>query len=231
MFSRDERIRIFCTDIGLNEPVKIGDSTVSVENTAGPDPYFLVIRERDTDIANQETGEKGRVHCFFFTPLSGTIGDNEFFLHKFVQNMSLDDFLKRVSIAEAKQIYPNSFFETEVRITNYKRLLTTTELDYLGKILENYDRLACLDKKIVDRSGKEHNFVIAKLTKPIIKPNVFTNSFGAGSVTGYTRGEFVLSDNGTILTGRFLIGGLESLRFRKIQETLDKNCGSNGRER
>ena len=60
MSSHAERISIFCTDIGINEPVKIGNSTVSVEGPPGPNEHFLVIREGNTNIVNQEAGEKER---------------------------------------------------------------------------------------------------------------------------------------------------------------------------
>lgn len=228
MPSHAERIRIFCTDIGVNEPVKIGNSTVSVEDTAGPNQHFLVIREGNTNIVNQEAGEKERVHCFFFTLLSEKNDDNEFCLHKFIRNMSLDDFLKRLREKDDRHIYGNTLFEAEVLITNYRKVLTDHELNFLAKVLDNYYRVALERKKIVDKIGREHNFVIAKLTKQIIEPNVLNKSV---SRRRYTRGEFVLSDNGTILVGRFLIGGLESLRLRKFQETLDKNYGFHGRER
>lgn len=196
--------------------------TIEQYRHSAPETFFLVMRKPDDPISGARP--PGQPLFFFFSTSPLEVDAGKFSFYQFSKIMNFDDFLKRVSIAEAKQIYPNSFFETEARITNYKRLLTTAELDYLGKILENYDRLACSDKKIVDRSGKEHNLVTANLTKQI--PQTETSKGRR-----YTRGEFVLSDNGTILIGRFLIGGPESLRLRKIQETLDKNYGSNGRER
>lgn len=228
MPSHAERIRIFCTDIGVNEPVKIGNSTVSVEDTAGPNQHFLVIREGNTNIANQGEGEKERVHCFFFTLLSEQNDDNEFCLHKFIRNMSLDDFSKRLREKDDRHIYGNTLFEAEVLITNYRRVLTDHELDFLAKVLDNYYRVALERKKIVDGIGHEHNFVIAKLTKQIVEPNVLNKNL---SRRRYTRGEFVLSDNGTVLAGRLLIGGLDSLRLHKIQEALRKNERDGGPER
>ena len=130
----------------VDKPVKIGNLTVAIEHAyVDTETFFLVIRKPDDPISGARS--HGQPLFFFFSTSPLEVDAGKFSFYQFSKIMNFDDFLKRVSIAEAKQIYPESFFATEVRITNYKRLLTTAELDCLGKILENYDRLACSDKK------------------------------------------------------------------------------------
>lgn len=126
----------------------------------------------------------------------------------FCRKNSFADFLQRITVSSRYVMVDNDLFMAEAVITKGKRKLTAPELDAIGRIFDKRYVFSIRVQEILDKSGEKHEIVVANMSEsnPVYKKLVC--------------GDFVLSDNGQVLVGRALLGGVEPLKLSRIKKML-----------
>ena len=133
-------------------------------------------------------------------------------LKQICQSLSLAEFSERAELCQAGDTgFEQLVFAERVIVGDNSRKLGTKDLFLLSGILSKTTECTFLKERFIDSRGKIHDLVTANLLK------ISQNS--QGNVIR-KKEKVVLSDNGNLLTGRYIIGGIDALREAAIKKTL-----------
>ena len=133
-------------------------------------------------------------------------------LKQICQSLSLAEFSERAELCQTRDTgFEQLVFAERAIVGDNSRKLGTKDLFLLSGILSKTTECTFLKERFIDSRGKIHDLVTANLLK------ISQNS--QGNVIR-KKEKVVLSDNGNLLTGRYIIGGIDALREAAIKKTL-----------
>lgn len=137
-----------------------------------------------------------------------------FSMRELCRKLPVEGFSKRLLLCSKTRNDIELLLGAESMITKkLGGLLPEKELTILASMLSGTVQYKLYNKKVILPDGTVHELVVAGLSKLSTDKN--------GSVLR-SRRNLVLSDNGQLLTGRYILGGDEALKVSAVEKSLFK---------